>query len=395
MAVILNRQTVAQLNEAGRIFFDHELKGFGLRVHQAADGTIRKSFIVQYRVGKQQRRQKIGDATKLNADQARKRATEMLAKVTLGHDPAAEKEATRASTALTFKRAVEQYLELRKTDLRPSSLRIATLYLTGTYFSQMHAMPVSKVTRSHVSLAVDKIVASGASVTARQARAHLSAFFVWCLQRGHCDLNPTIGSASPEVGPSRDRVLSGDELGAIWRACRDDEFGKIVKLLMLTGCRRSEIGGLRWSEIDLDQGTLTIPASRSKNHRALTLPLTPMMVEIIESVPRCIDRDPLFGERAEGFTSFQHSRLDDGCKAWRLHDLRRSVATHMAEIGVQPHIIETILNHASGHKGGVAGIYNRAQYAKEVKTALLRWSEHIDEIVNGRARTVVAFPRSA
>ncbi len=392
--ITIDRKTVDGLTQPD-LYWDETLKGFGLRVRTSAKGKLLRSYIVQYRHEGGQRRRKLGDAHKLSPEKARMKAMQALSKVEEGIDPAEEKDKSRAAMALTFQRAVEQYLDLKKHELRPTSLRLITLYLTGKkYFGALHSMPLTKITRSHVSQAIDRIVAGGAVVTAGRARAHLSAFFTWCLQRGHCDLNPVIGSASPEGPKSRDRVLSDAELAAVWKACRDDEYGKIVRLLMLTGCRRQEIGGLLWSEIDLEAGTMTLPSARTKNGREHTLWLPAIAVEIIESVPQRVDRDHLFGERADkGFTAFQHHSLDHGItKPFRLHDIRRSVATGMADIGIQPHIIEAVLNHVSGHKSGVAGIYNRSSYQREVKNALAVWADHIDAITTGSERKVVNFP---
>src|SRR5262249_24138794 len=134
----------------------------------------------------------------------------------------------------------------------------------------------------------------------------------------------------------------------------------------------------------------TLPGERTKNGRKHILPITSLMASIIESVPRMLNRDHLFGTRADGFTRWQKCHLDDGItEPWTLHDIRRSVSTHMAEIGIQPHIIEAVLNHASGHKAGIAGIYNRATYAREMKSALAVWADHVRAIVNGTERKVV------
>jgi integrase len=197
-------------------------------------------------------------------------------------------------------------------------------------------------------------------------------------------------------------VLTDAELVAIWRACGEDDFGRIVRLLILTAQRRSEIGGMAWSEIDMDAGTWTLPAARAKNHRAHTLPLPPTALELLAGVPHLALRDQLFGERAAGgFTRWFEakgdldSRLGKAVQPWTLHDLRRTCATRMADIGVQPHIIEQVLNHASGHKRGVAGVYNRSPYAKEVKAALALWAEHVRALVTGEARKVVPFESSA
>ena len=158
---------------------------------------------------------------------------------------------------------------------------------------------------------------------------------------------------------------------------------------------------MRWSELDADRGTWTLPSERSKNGRAHTLPLPSIAWEIIESVPRRATRDRLFGVHAgEGFTNWHAKddldlRLGAAVRPYHLHDIRRSVATRMADIGVQPHIIEQILNHQSGHRSGVAGIYNRSSYEREVRAALALWADHIRSIVDGDERKVVLLPQAA
>jgi len=219
---------------------------------------------------------------------------------------------------------------------------------------------------------------------------------------GYTDNNPVINSFRPAAVKVRDRVLADAELVAIWNACGDDDHGRIIKLLTLTGCRRNEIGDACWSEIDFNRETFTIPAERSKNKREHTLPLMPMALGIIKSVPRTT-RPQLFGTRGPtGFTTWHKSkraldkRLGNSVKPWRLHDVRRSVATKMADIGIAPHIIEQILNHQSGHKAGPAGIYNRSSYERAVKAALALWEDHIRALIEGGERKVVNFqPQTA
>jgi integrase len=168
-------------------------------------------------------------------------------------------------------------------------------------------------------------------------------------------------------------VLTDAELAAIWRACLEDDYGRCIRLLILLGARRQEVGGIAWSELDLEgpQRSWTLPKIRSKNGRAHTLPLMPMAVSILKAVPRMASRDTLFGTKGKGFVSWSRGKqaLDQraGVANWKTHDLRRSAATRMADIGIAPHIIEQILNHQSGHKGGIAGIYNHSRYEREVK----------------------------
>ena len=145
---------------------------------------------------------------------------------------------------------------------------------------------------------------------------------------------------------------------------------------------------MSWGELDLDAATWTIPAARAKNKRALTLPLMPMAFNIVRSVPKRASRDHLFGvHHARGFSSWARAKDTLDAKLdiaeWNVHDIRRSVATRMADLGVAPHVIEQILNHQSGHKRGVAGIYNRSSYEREVRAALALWSDHIRTLVEG------------
>jgi integrase len=254
------------------------------------------------------------------------------------------------------------------------------------------------ITRGDIAARLVVIVRENGSMSARQARAALNAFFVWALQMGLVENNPVIGAVKPKDNASRERALRDAELGAVWRASGDDDYGRVVKLLILTACRRQEIGGMRWSELDAERGTWTLPGERSKNGRPHTLPLPPAAWDIINSVPRMTSRDQLFGDRAaRGFSAWARGkadldrRLSDIVAPYQLHDLRRSVATRMADIGVQPHIIEQILNHQSGHKRGPAGIYNRSSYEREVRGALALWADHVRNIVDGSERKVLPF----
>jgi integrase len=399
MTVInLDRKTIAELPEGEGLWWDTTLKGFGLLARRDAGGMIRRSFLIQFRIDNKQRKIKLGDAAKINADQARKKAEKLFAQITLGIDPAAEKKAERAASATTLRAVIDQYLEMKEHAVqggnhRASSLKVTRLYLTGDYFKPLHSTGINAVTRAAIATRLNHVIVNNGAPTASRSRAHLSAFFTWAMQQGIAEANPVIGTAKPAASPASGRVLSNDELARIWRACKDDDYGRIVRLLILTGCRRQEIGSLCWSWIDLDQGTMTIPGTHTKNYCELVLPLTAMMREIIGSVPHMVDRDPLFGIRAEGFTSWQRNPLDHGIKKpWRVHDLRRSVATGMADLGIQPHIIEAVLNHVSGHKAGVAGIYNKAAYVREMRNALAVWSEHVASIVTGDERKVVPGP---
>jgi integrase len=399
----LDRKTVAGLDlpsdKTDVIHFDSTLPCFGFRL-RASGNEVRKSWIVQYRRAGATRRMLLGSAEILSADQARAAAKKTLAAIALGQDPQAEKAARRSADKFTLAAMVEDFLAAKEPTVRARTFTETQRYLRGPYFKPLHAMPADSIARRDVAARLLVITRENGAVTAANARSALSALFAWGLANGLTEANPVVGTSRPKTPPARDRVLSDAELAAIWRAAGDDSFGRIVKLLTLLGQRRTEVGGMRWSELDLERGTWTIPGRRTKNHRAHTLPLPSLAARIIAGVPRVVGRDTLFGDRADsGFTGWARpkaaldARLGDQVEPWRLHDLRRSAATRMADLGVQPHIIEAILNHYSGHRAGPAGIYNRSSYANEVKTALALWSDHICTIGDGGERKVVRMPR--
>jgi len=365
--------------------WDTELPGFGLRLQGQ-----RRTYIAQYRANGRTRRVKLGAAETLSPTQAREGARRMLARVALGHDPQAEKQAKRAAAEHTFAHVAGAYLAAKQGELRPASFRITKLYLTGDYFRPLHARGVAEITHPDIAARLSAITRNHSAHTASAARRAISALFRWTMEEGWTQTNPVIGTRRPQEAAARDRVLLDSELAGVWRACGDDDFGKIVRLLILLGSRRQEIGGMRWSEFDLNAGTWTLPKERSKNHRAHTITLPPVALDIIRSVPRG-ERDHLFGERAgSGFTGWSNAKTEldrrlDGVAPWKLHDLRRSVATKMADIGIEPHHIEAVLNHYSGHRRGPHGIYNKSAYERQVKAALVRWSEHLLVLVEGRA----------
>ena len=191
-------------------------------------------------------------------------------------------------------------------------------------------------------------------------------------------------------------MLSDVELKAIWAACPDDDFGAVLKLLILTGQRANEIARLRWDEVYDDK--IILPAERTKNHRMHVVPLSGPANTILGTL-NAGGRTCVFGRDDTGFWNWSTAkkRIDSKLAElphWTPHDIRRSVATHMAELGVQPHIVEAVLNHASGHKGGVAGIYNRATYDREKREALNLWAEHVTALVDGRKAVVVPMKRA-
>ena len=376
------------------IEWDDQLAGFGLRLRANGD-RVGRSYVAQYRAGGHTRRIRIGAFEKLSAEEARKAAKKVLAQVEIGGDPQTERRNRRLAESHALKAIVDMFLAAKKPIVRASTYRGLEGYLAGPHFKPLHTTPINEITRRDVAQRITKIITENGSPSARRARAALSALYAWAMGHGLTETNPVVGTLAPADAKPRERVLSDAEIVALWRACGDDQFGTIVKLLLLTGCRRMEICGLRWSELDMEIGILRLPRERTKNGRAHILPLPPMALDIIAAVPRIAMRDHLFGERSDlGFTQWGDKRdldkrLVGKVAAWTLHDLRRTCATGMANIGVQPHIIEAVLNHVSGHKVGVAGIYNRSSYEREVKAALAMWAEHVRALTEGGEKKIV------
>lgn len=393
----LTRASVAGLKlPAGKseiIVFDEALPGFGLRIRVGG----KRVWIAQYRMGRKTRRLTLGSLDKIDPDQARKLAKAALAKAQLGNDPQAEKVEARARAVLTLAAVAERYLEHARGRLKVRSFEEVERSLRN-HWGALAQMPLDRFSRAIIAARLAEISSNSGPFAANRARAYLSSLFTWAMREGLADLNPVIGTNKPIEERSRDRVLSDDELASVWCECREDDYGRIVRLLILTGQRREEVGAIAENEIDPVKVLWSLPRHRTKNGLPHDVPLSRPALEIIQKQPRRIGRSLVFGEGKGGFSGWGKAKaaLDARMAAagatvapWRLHDIRRSVATGMAEIGISPHVVEAVLNHISGHKAGVAGIYNRARYATEKRQALDLWAEHVCAIVSGAPAKVV------
>lgn len=376
------------------IFFDDDIGGFGLRLRQAGS----KNWIFQYRLGSKQRRLTFGTYPAVGLEQARRTAAELHARVRLGQDPAADKFEARARSAETVVVTIRQYLAHQKKQLRPRSFKEVERHLL-VHARSLHREPLRMVDRRTIASLLTSLPSNGNHV-----RASLSAFFSWAMREGLVDTNPVTVTNKPSVVVPRARTLSYDELRDIWTALEDDDYGDILRLLTLTGARRDEIGSLAWAEIDFERRLITLPEARVKNKRAFNIPLSEPALAILRNRAPSPVRAFVFGRGKGGFSGWSacKARLDGRItraresqgkprmEPWVLHDLRRTLSTHMHEqLGLQPHIVEAVLNHVSGHQGGVAGVYNRATYGAEKRRALDIWAEHLSPIVQGQRINVV------
>jgi integrase len=379
------------------IVFDDRVPGFGLRLR-----TGGATWIFQYALGRaKQRRMVIGKATAITPEKARELAADLHAKVRLGGDPAANKAASKAAAALTFGVIADRFLSYQKARLRPRSY-VETVRALLKNAKPLHGIPISSIDRRAVAAILTGLAASNGTVTANRTRANLSAMFSWAMKEGLAESNP-VANTNKQTERSRHRVLTNAELAVLWAALEDDNYGNIIKLLLLTGCRANEIAGLRWQEIDFQRGMITLPPERVKNARAHLVPMSGPVADILKARPRTDEL--VFHYRGRLFSSWTSSkerleaRLAEAGKHladWTPHDLRRTCATGMGdEIGVQPHLVEAVLNHVSGHKHGVAGIYNHAVYAAEKAQALALWADHVLAVVEERDTNVTTLPKRA
>lgn len=266
-----------------------------------------------------------------------------------------------------------------------------------------HALPlwrgrlIETISRAEVHDLLDAVVTRNGEPLARELRKHLTKMFNWAADRGHMPASPLAGMRRPELGyTARERVLSMEELGRIWDAAgalgKPGEgaypFGPMYRLLILTGQRRSEIAELEGAWIDAEQRAVEIPASRYKTKRPHIYPLSAPAWALVQSLPRWNSGDCLFsttsgGRPVSGFSKAKQmldakiAELGAGAGLaemadWTVHDIRRSVATHMARLGVQQEHIERVLGHVVQ---GVAGTYNRYSYMDEKRAALDAWGK--------------------
>jgi integrase len=382
------------------IVFDQQLNGFFLRVF----ATGRAAYGVDYYVNGKRRRMSLGPATKGALGAARRRATEILAKARLGADALQERDDIRERGKLKFETLAEKFLGEQKTRIAPRTYLEWERHLTK-HLSPLNSSAIDKIERRDLVEQIDRIAGQAGAVTADHCRATLSVFFAWCVERDYREINPVIGISRRANNESRSRVLDDVELAEVWKHAGEGNHGLIVRLLALTGQRRTEIGSLRWSEFNEEKKLLIFPSERVKNRREHLLPLSAAAMEILATAPRWEEQAFVFGESGRsGYSGWSKSkaRLDHRIKTarakqgrepmpeWTLHDLRRTTASGMARLGVSLPVIERALNHVSGSFGGIVGIYQRHTFEKEVREALELWGKHVLSVCEASAGSSAA-----
>lgn len=351
-------------------------------LHLRVSATGGKVWYVSARVQRRMKRMKIGSYPIVSLSDARDKARTIQRDIALGVFEVEKKQVPMLGEIIP--QFIEIYAKPRTRDWK------GTLSVLQK-FKPLFSWPIDEIKRPDVVRILDKIIADGTALRANRALAALKKMFNWCVDRGVIEVSPVTGLKPPAKEVARDRVLTTKELVTCWDAAKDEgaPFEQFVHMLILTGQRRGEVAEMRWSEIDFENALWTIPAKRAKNATTHVVPLAPLALSLLRSLPRFLNSDFVFTTKGKtpisGFGRLKR-RLDevlpDDTEDWRFHDIRRTTATNMARMGVQPHIIEAVLNHKTGIVSGIAAVYNRHAYFNEKREALERWAVRVREISN-------------
>ncbi len=365
--------------------FDTQLPGLVLRI---TDKGV-KSFAIRYRHKGRTQRYTIGKTPPLKLKKAREIAYGLLASARQGQNPMAEKREARKAIAVSIpvEKAIERYLEIGLTTTKEAHRKEVARLLRKEVAGHWKGRGIASIDNSDVLKLLDSIEAPS---TKRHVYFNLRSFFNWCKGRYIKVFPIDPDFIAPAKGGKRDRVLDSAELKSIWIEVTStySTYNAIIQLLILTGQRRDEIAEAEWNEFDFAKKIWTLPAERTKEgKKAHRLPLSPLAVRVLQNIPRT-DSPYLFpseGNKRATFSNWSKGKehLDDKSKTtnWTLHDLRRTVSTMLAsKLRVFPHVIESIIDHASVEQKGVGGIYNRASYEKEMRDALKKWADFIADL---------------
>ena len=403
----LTKQLLDGLQGGGKDAFvwDSKLSGFGVKVTPSG-GRV---FIYQYRLGgrgAKVRRYTIGKFGPFTPDKARAEAEHLARMVATGSDPQQAKvERQRQAVDLAF----DKYLDRFETDcLRvkwPASYAEARAALDRFAVPVLRSKPLPDITKQDIRACLNPV--KDKTATARNLFATLRRLFNFAVASDDIERSPIAGMEPPAAPKARERVLNDAELLLVWRASFDigNPFGALVRLLILTGARREEVGGLCWSELCEDEAQWLLPVERNKKKRAHVVPLSSLALAEIEALKGMGDKWPRKGllfsttgkTAVSGFSKAKMrldaevTKLNDGeaLPHWTLHDLRRTLATGMQRLGVRFEVTEAILNHVSGSRSGVAGVYQRHDWAAEKRTALQAWADHLAALLSGQEQSNV------
>ncbi|MGH7068523.1 MAG: tyrosine-type recombinase/integrase [Acetobacteraceae bacterium] len=362
-----------------KVFSDGTLAGFGVRCSQGGS----RSFVLTL-PDESRRRVTLGKVGIVSLADARALAKQMLAEATLGkHRPARK----------TFAAALEEFIETRKAKNRAKTA-YETERILRLYFRPVHAKHLADLRAHHVTEITDALARKGLRSTAAHAHAAAHTFLRFCAQRQYVLFNPIADLEKPAAPKARERVLGDEELKAVWQAADEagHPFGNIVKLLILTGQRRGEVALLRRDWITIEEGTVSLPKEYTKNKRGHVFPIAALSSQQLSALmPGSTSvRQPLFSSPTDctkPFTGWSKAKILLDAKAkiapWTLHDLRRTYATNLQRIGIKTEVIEALLNHVSGTRAGIVGVYQKHRWWDEMVDAVGRYEAWLQaEIVS-------------
>jgi integrase len=392
--------SVARLKPPPTGQIDHFDKGYpGLALRVSYGGA--RAWIYLYRFHGKLRRISLGRYPGLGLAEARTAWRDARLQVARGENPARPKP----THADSFSAIADEWLKRDQAHRRTYLETKRKIDVDVRPF--WNDRPFASITRRDVIELIDRIADRGALTAARRTQGVLHRLFRWARGRGIVEVNPV--SDLPKPGGAevrRDRVLNDAELALVWCAASNTEWPwhAIFKLLILTGARRQEIGALRWSEID--GNTIRLEGARTKNGEPREIPLAPMASMLIQGLPRIGGSDFVFSTTGGGTPVRSYGRikalLDERIAklnhgrtlpAWRIHDLRRSVATGLQRLQARLETIEAILGHVSGSRSGIVGIYQRYEFGPEARLALEAWARHVEAIISGTPAKVVKLER--
>jgi integrase len=371
-----------------RLAFDTECRGLGVRA--TAAGT--RTFILQWTdpATAQKRREPVGVWGGITVDQAREAVRARLGDVAKGIDPRAVRlaarekaAAVRAEAQLTIEALVDDWAKLHLASRRPR-YRAEAVRAIKLAFAGYLKRPASHLSRADAVNVLDQLVNADTPAIAGRTLAYARACYGWAEKRGKVPSNPFTGLPIPAGVETRDRVLSGAELGRVWTAAATMAvpWGPYFRLLTLTLARREEVAGMRWSEMSLDLSSWTIPSVRMKRGQAHVVALPEAARDALRAVTRVKGQDLVFSTTGKthvsGFTKAK-AALDKAADVtdWRLHDFRRTGVSALAAMGFDSIVADKLLAHQPAKLSGVARVYQRHDFAPEREAALVAWAAHV------------------
>jgi integrase len=371
---------------------DGEVRGLYLQIFP----TGNRSWAFRYRFRRKTEKETLGPYPEIGLRGARDLARKSHGVLASGQNPAELRKAAKAAArpAVDLIEDVVDLYVARHLSTRGRITRSeATRVLKKEVAAPWRGRRLGEITRVDIHDLLDQIK-DRAPIQANKVFAWLRAMCNWAVGRGIIAASPCLGIRAPAPAKSRDRVLSDDELKAVWEAAERLEapYTALIKLLILTGQRRGEVAGVCWSELDLAARVWTLPRERAKNGVEHTIPLSDLAVDIMQTTPR-IDGCPfaltISGRRPISDFYMAKQQLDrllpPGMAPWVLHDIRRSVASGMARLGTNLAVVEKLLNHVSGSFAGIVGVYQRYTFADEKRAAMEVWARHVEQLVSGEA----------